>query len=453
MISQILNILNIIFGALFMICYAYQIVFLFISLFKKTKKYPETENKHKYAFIISARNEENVISQLCDSIKAQDYPEELIEIYVVADNCTDNTALVAKQHGAQVYERHNTELIGKGYALSELFEHIKNTVGFDAFDGYIVVDADNILDKNYVCEMNKCFDTGARLITSYRNSKNYGDNWISAGYSLWFLRESRQLNAVRTELGTTCEIHGTGFLISKEIIKRQGGWIHHLMIEDVQFTVENVLAGEKAVYCHDAILYDEQPTSPITSWWQRIRWCRGYLQILRHYGIKLTRAFFKGRGFSNFDMIMSMCPAFFITVIAVAVNILAIILTLIFDIQAFLPTLIASLILVAQAYLIFAMLGFITIITEWKRIHTSTFKKILSGITFPVFMATYIPIAAASFFAKSGKWKPIKHNPVSENAELEFEDKKSDGETEKYESCVEDKTEKEESTDNCASKK
>ncbi len=419
LISQILNILNIIFGAMFLICYAYQIVFVVISFIKRPQTRPEARRMHRYAFVISARNEESVISQLCDSIKAQDYPPELVDIFVVADNCTDNTAETAKRHGAKVYERHNLELVGKGYALSELFGHIKGTEGFDAYDAYIVVDADNILDVNYISEMNKVFDSGARLITSYRNSKNYGDNWISSGYSLWFLRESRQLNAVRDVLGTTCEIHGTGFLVSKEIIKKQGGWIHHLMIEDVQFTVENVLGGEKVAYCHDAILYDEQPTSFVTSWWQRKRWCRGYLQILKRYGLKLTGAFFRGRGFSNFDMIMSMCPAFFITVAAVAVNLIAFVLTLILEPQSILAALMSALIMGIGSYLLFAAIGFIAVATEWRRIHTSPFKKIWSAITFPIFMATYIPIAAASLFSGTD-WKPIKHNPVGDDSGIEI---------------------------------
>ncbi len=425
MIGHILSILNIIFGVLFMLCYAYQVVFIIISLVKKPKKFPETDKMGRYAFIISARNEENVIPQLLDSINAQSYPEELIKTYVVADNCTDNTAGTARKCGAEVYVRENRELVGKGYALTELFSHIEKTAGFDAFDGYIIVDADNILDKNYVYEMNKCFASGARLITSYRNSKNYADNFISSGYSLWFLRESVQLNAVRTHLGSTCEIHGTGFLISKDIIKKQGGWIHHLLIEDVQFTVENVLQGERAVYCHDAIVYDEQPTSFVTSWHQRKRWCRGYLQVLRRYGLKLASAFFKGRGFSNFDMIMSMCPAFFISVAAVSTNILAILLNLIIEPESFLPSLISSGLMVLGSYLLFAMVGFITVATEWNRIHTSSSKKIWSAITFPVFMATYIPIAAASIFSKP-EWKPIEHHALKDGSEInaEADDKK-----------------------------
>ena len=329
MITQILSILNIIFGVTFLLCYAYQVVFIVISLIKKPRAYMETDKKFKYAFLISARNEEEVIDQLCDSIKAQDYPPELIDIYVVADNCTDNTKGVASEHGATVYERFNKELIGKGYALSELLDHINETVGFDAYDGYFIVDADNILEPDYVTEMNKCFAEGERLVIGYRNSKNFGDSWISSGYSVWFLRESRQLNGVRSYLRTSSEIKGTGFLIHKDIIKRQGGWIHHLLIEDVQFAIENVLWGERVAYCDTAILYDEQPTDFATSWWQRIRWCRGYLQILKRYSFKLIGAFLKGKGFSNYDMLMAMSPAFFISLAAVTTNVVGLILTLI----------------------------------------------------------------------------------------------------------------------------
>ncbi len=430
MIGQILSVLNMIFGALFMLCYAYQIVFIVISLLKKPKEYPKTDMTFRYAIVISARNEEDVIPQLIASIKAQSYPQELIDTYVVADNCTDETADVAEACGAFVYRRDNKTLVGKGYALGELFAHIDNAVGFDAYDGYIIVDSDNILDKNYVYEMNKCFATGARLITSYRNSKNYGDNFISSGYSLWFLRESSQLNAVRTHLGTTCEIHGTGFLVSKEIIKRQGGWTQRLLIEDVQFTVENVLLGERAVYCDGAMLYDEQPTSFKVSWHQRKRWCRGYLQILKRYGLKLAAAFFKGKGFSNFDMIMSMCPAFFISVAAAAINILAIVLNLILEPEAFLPSLISLVIMGVGSYLLFAAVGFITIATEWGRIRTSSGKKILSALTFPVFMATYIPIAAVSLFSRA-EWKPIKHYPVKPDNGINVSADSEDGSDEK----------------------
>ena len=413
MIVEVLNIVNIVLSAIFMLCYAYQVFYIIVACVKRPVSYPETSKRGRYAFMISARNEENVISQLCDCIKAQDYPSELVDIYVVADNCTDGTKRVAKEHGAIVYERFCKDRIGKGYALTFLFNNVKDRVGEDYYDGYFIVDADNILEPNYVYEMNKSFFAGNRITIGYRNSKNYGDNWISAGYSLWFLRSSRQLNNARNILGKSSEITGTGFLIHKDIIKSQGGWKHHLLIEDIEFTVDNVLHGERVAYCHDAILYDEQPTEFMQSFWQRKRWSRGYLQVLRDYAGKLIKGFFSGKGFSYYDMLMAISPAFFLTLAMMVINFVFLAVTPIIDINQFVPVLISVIVTMLSAYLLFFALGLVTLISEWKKIRTSTWKKLWSAITFPLFMYTYLPITASSLFS-SVEWKQIEHHPVDE---------------------------------------
>ena len=105
------------------VCYFYQIVYLVLPLLKKQKPL-KWEKYHRYAILIAARNEEAVLPHLLDSIHAQDYPAELIDIFVVADNCTDRTAEVARHHGAKVFTRFNKEKIGKGYALHFLLEWI-----------------------------------------------------------------------------------------------------------------------------------------------------------------------------------------------------------------------------------------------------------------------------------------------------------------------------------------
>ena len=310
---DILKYFNISIGILFIICYSYQLFFLVEGTYLKPKKYESATRQGRFAFCIAARNEEAVISQLCDSIKNQNYPAELIDIYVVADNCTDNTASVAKKSGAHVFCRFDDNRIGKGYALGFLFDKIERSVGISTYDGYFIVDADNILDRNYVSAMNDCVSAGHRVIMCYRNSKNYADNWISAGYSLWFLRASRHLNIPRQHFGTSCEITGTGFYVCSDIIEKNGGWIHHCLIEDIEFTIDCVLRGERVALSYDAIVYDEQPTSFRQSLRQRKRWCKGYIQILKKYGSKLFSAFLCGKGFSNFDMIMAISPAFFIS--------------------------------------------------------------------------------------------------------------------------------------------
>lgn len=173
----------------FTAAYAYQIVYLVIGLFGKGRGGKQDAKLHRYAAIIAARNEAGVIGDLIGTLKKQDYPEELLDVFVIADNCTDNTAEVSRQAGAIVYERFNKVQVGKGYALDYLFHHIFDDYGEATYDGFFVFDADNLVDPQFVREMNKMFDTGEyAALTSYRNSKNFCDNWISAGYALWFLR-------------------------------------------------------------------------------------------------------------------------------------------------------------------------------------------------------------------------------------------------------------------------
>lgn len=411
-------IINICVSIFFILCHSYQFFYLIYALFVSPKKYSATKQTNRYAIMISARNEEKVIGHLLQSIKACDYPSELVDIYVIADNCTDRTAQTAAENGATVYQRFNQKLIGKGYALNELYSHITDLHGAEYYDGFFVFDADNLLDKHYITEMDKCFSAGNRVLTSYRNSKNYGDNWISAGYALWFLREAKFLNNPRSLLGTSCAISGTGFLIHRDILNKQKGWKHFLLTEDIEFSIDNVIRGEKIGYCHTAILYDEQPSSFKVAWRQRLRWSKGFLQVMRDYGVSLSKRCVKS--FSAFDMLMTIAPAFLISLFCLAANLSALVYAFSCN-TAFVGTIVSSLVYtVFSAYMLLFVVGLITGITEWKQIHCPASRKILSFFTFPLFMMTYIPISVQALFVKV-EWKPIEHNVAISMDELTHE--------------------------------
>ena len=404
--NELIDAVNYYVTVIFMVCYVYQLFYVIVPLFIKYKPHKEPK-LHRFAVLISARNEEAVIGHLIDSINEQTYPKEYVTTFVVADNCTDSTAKIASEAGAVVYERFNNTLVGKGYALDFLTQKIAEDYGEDYFDGYFVFDADNLLDKNYITEMNKTFSDGYNITTSYRNSKNFGDNWISAGYALWFLREAMYLNRSRMLIGSSCAVSGTGFLFSREILKKCGGWKFFLLTEDIEFTVYNIIQGEKIGFCEKAVLYDEQPVTFSQSWRQRLRWARGYLQVFGKYGKKLLGGIFTFKGFSFYDMTMTTMPAFVLMVFSTVFNIGMSIYGAFIANDMLIASSSVTHFLMNSYYLMF-MLGAITMVTEWKNIHMSTFKKILYTFTFPVFMFTYIPISCHALFTKV-EWKPIEH--------------------------------------------
>jgi len=399
------------------VLYFYQIAYVVVSLVgdQKSKNHPAKANVlHRYGVIIAARNESAVIAELIKSIKKQRYPSDLVDIFVVADNCTDNTAQIAKKAGAIVFERFNSQLIGKGYALDFAFKHIY-AMEDKKYDGYFIFDADNLLDEHYIAEMNKTFDNGYRVVTSYRNSKNYDNTWISAGYSLWFLREAKFLNNSRMLLKTSCAVSGTGFLVSDEIIRKNNGWKYYLLTEDIEFSIDSAIKGEKIGYCSHAKLYDEQPCTFQQSWTQRLRWSKGFYQVFGKYGAELVKGIGKRKSsFSCYDMLMTVAPAVIVSLICIGVNGVFLIYC-IMNVQLvtnLLSICIKSMFFAGvNFYLSFFLLGFLTTITEWKEIKCDPVKKILYTFTFPLFMFTYLPISIVALFKKV-EWTPIAHNIV-----------------------------------------
>ena len=390
---------------LFFACYVYQFVYIPIAWLPRKKETLHAP-MHRFAVLIAARNEEAVIGKLIDSIKAQSYPGRLVKIFVAADNCTDATAEAARSHGAEVYERYDMTRRGKGYALDFLLREIKLR-GYGRFDGYIVLDADNVLDRDFILHMNETFSAGHDIVTCYRSSKNYGDNWISAGYALWFLRESRYLNSARARLGSSCGVSGTGFLFSQAVLDAQGGgWPFHLLTEDIEFTIDNVTRGMKVGYCPDAIAYDEQPISFRQSWAQRLRWSRGYLQVFKKYGRALISGIFSG-SFSCYDMAMSIMPAAVLTGLSIVVNLCAALVNVLYYHEWGVLG-VSALQTLVNLYLTLFIIGAITTATEWKSIHCEPAKKIFYVFTFPLFMLSYVPIVIHSLFV-TPEWTHIDH--------------------------------------------
>ncbi|MBR2404328.1 MAG: glycosyltransferase, partial [Clostridia bacterium] len=280
--KEFISVFGVIVG--FVFCYKFWNIYKKLSFFA-TRKFPKAKHNHKYAIMIAARNEEAVIGNLIDSINSQDYPSELVTVFVVADNCTDNTAQIAREHGAVCYERFDSDHRTKGYALEFLVDNISRDYGIESFEAYFIFDADNLLKKDYLTRMNEAFDSGEKIVTSYRNTKNFADNWIAASYGIHWLRTVRNEHRARSVLGLATRIQGTGFMFASEIIK--DGWHYVSFTEDRAFSADAVVNGYRISYCDLAEFYDEQPTSLRIAMRQRIRWGKGHLQAFVESGPKL----------------------------------------------------------------------------------------------------------------------------------------------------------------------
>lgn len=266
--------------------------------------------------------------------------------------------------------------------------------------------------------MDATFAQGYDVLTSYRNSKNFGSSWVSASYSIWFLREARFLNYARMKLNTNCAVSGTGFLIASSIIEKNGGWPYHLLTEDIQFSAVCAASGWRIGYCDDAIIYDEQPVTFRQSWRQRMRWAKGFYQVNLHCAPSLIRGCFTGsRRFSCYDMLMTVAPCVLLTLLTFVIDISCLMSFI------YLPPFFAHFMMrhalrsaletAAWSYGIMLLYGLLTVLSEWKRIPAKPLKKLMYLPLFPLFMLTYIPISFAALFVRV-QWKPIQHTSVQD---------------------------------------
>ena len=286
--------INSILGTILSVIVIHKAFYFVIGMFF-TRKFKKAKNLHYYGICIAARNEKFVIGNLLDSINKQDYPKNKYKIFVVADNCTDNTAEIAKKKGAIVYERFDDKHKTKGFALEFLFKNIEKDYGIQTFEGFFIFDADNLLKSNYISKMNDAFDAGCKIITSYRNTKNFDENWVSSTYALHWIRSIRTNHRARSVLRLATNIQGTGFLFSNEIVKN--GWHYTSLTEDRALTADAVAQGYQITYQDEAEFYDEQPISLKIALRQRLRWSRGHLEAFVESGPYLFINIFCGKRF------------------------------------------------------------------------------------------------------------------------------------------------------------
>lgn len=386
----------------FLVFYSiYQIVIWMFVYSKPVKKKKITKKKHRFMAVISARNEENVIANLIDSLNKQVYPKDKLDIYVIADNCTDSTAEVAKNAGAIVYERFNEYKRSKGYALEWFFDIVLKEFP-DKYDAFCIFDADNIVDPNFISKMNEKLCEGETVVQGYRDMKNAGDNWVSANYAIFYWTMDRCYHYTRDKLGLSPLINGTGFMIAMSVLKEDGGWHTETLTEDTEMSMNMIAKGRKIAWANEAVIYDEQPTDFVVAWNQRLRWGVGTAQCLKTCLPKMLKS--KNLSPQLIDGIIYLMgmPIILISAFVGCVDILKILLLPARQGLVFLQ----EKLLVSALFIILSIFHAIWVV----RLEKKDIKKVWKGIvTYPIFLAVSFFVNFASFFNMNLQWKQIKH--------------------------------------------
>ena len=266
--------------------------------------------------------------------------------------------------------------------------------------------------------MNRSFKGGMNVVTGIRNSKNFGDNWISAGYAIGWIFQTALLNGGRSVLGIPCFVNGTGFLIGAEVLKQKGGWNYFTLTEDCEFTVDCALSGIEIGICADAEFYDEQPTSFRVAWTQRLRWMRGKYQAFGKYWKASLKGIFSKKTLVYMDAFSNIFPAGFLIFVSAVLTVIQIAASSA-GVEAFIISLVSILV---KSYLSMLILGLVSTALWWNRIHEKPLRKIFLTLFYPIHIALYIPITFTAAF-KSVEWTPIKHNVTKSIRDISKEEK------------------------------
>lgn len=393
-----LEIINIII-MLLLVVYGLYFLITALFLFKKRKKDNIVSDKYShFTILIPARNEEEVIKDAIQSFKRQKYPKDNYEIVVVINNTTDNTLGVCNAEGVRciLCER---KIKNKGDALKEAFDRLKK----EKTDAYIIMDADNVVNDEFLGEMNKSLNEGTLVAKSSMDIKAKENTWVSSSYAIYFFIQSILYSIPRNNIGASCAINGTGIMIKKEVIDKYGFNVRTIT-EDLEFMTLCALNNIKIKFVEGAICYAEHPSDFKVSMIQRRRWTKGIYEGFIIYFNSIIKNMIKRPNIELLDslLIYSTPLILILSLISIFINLLIVPLPIYLIITSF--SLLVS-------YISISLCALFVCVKSKKKI-----KDFLTGIImFPIFLLSWQYLNIAVLFKKEVVWDEIKHTQKIEN--------------------------------------
>ncbi|MEC0368696.1 glycosyltransferase family 2 protein [Paenibacillus chibensis] len=383
----------------------YQFVFSILGLYRKKKKRHYSATK-SFAVLVAAHNEEQVVGALMENLKQLDYPKELYDVFVICDNCTDNTAKIVREHGMNACVRTNNNLRGKGYAIEWMLKELWAMPR--QYDAVVMFDADNLADVNFLKEMNDDLCSGARVIQGYIDTKNPEDSWITAAYgiSYWYINRLWQLS--RHNMNMANFLGGTGMCFETNLLK-EIGWGATSLVEDLEFTMRSVKRGVYPKFNYDAKVFDEKPLTFKASARQRLRWMQGHFTVARRYFFPLLWQSIKERSLVKLDLALYGANVYIVLLTFLMTAIMWVDSTFfqgphIANLYGYLPVWLSFTAIAANVFTFLAAMF----------LEKVTYKKVyLYLILFPIYLISWYPITFYAFFTQNNKqWSHTEHTRV-----------------------------------------
>lgn len=394
----------------------YYVAGFFLSM-KRIKKAPHSDKLTKFAVLVPARNESGIIKNIINSLKSQTYPKDFFDVYFIVENEDDPTYQIARESGFNVFVRDELteERKTKGFALQECIRYFKNNN--IVYDAYMIFDADNVMDTDYLEKMNDLRQTGVEVGMGYRNFTNINTNWLTSTSAILFTYICSFTSKNRTLLYKKCVISGTGYYVNADIIDEAGGWIFTGMTEDTEFTTYCMYHNINMCWYPLVNFYDEQSPSYRANHSQHIRWVWGYLINFKKFieGGKMHNATSKPvHKASLFDYRVGIFPF----VISCALDLIIAITGFIFYLFSLKYNPEASNILLTNIIIYLAFLygllvvaAIATIAHNYNRLKLKWWMIVIAVITYPIYFFDILMAFLHGLVSPKARrtWKPIKH--------------------------------------------
>lgn len=419
-------------GLIVLAIFSFYYFLYFVECLKTPKKFEKGKTKYRYAVLIPARNESHVIGNLLASLKKQDYDPAYFDVYAIVESKDDPTCQIVEEFGYHYIVRTRLEnRKTKGFALQEAIEYLKEQ-GLH-YDSYMIFDADNIAEPNFIRLLNDSKNQGYQVSVGYRNFTNSKKNWVSACSATLFAYMNQFTSKGRSAYFEKATLTGTGYYVDADVVEGAGGWIWTGMTEDVALTTYCYYHNVSMHYYPYAVYYDEQPTSFKVLHKQHIRWIFGYMEKKDKYKSKepmyhedhMVR---RRIGIMEYNLCIWPLVSFFIFEIIAALGYIALFILAALQQDPNAGFLWGHMVLqISLLYLALCLAGLISVVLDRKHLQFGFWKSLVVILTYPFFMCDFLFAFFDGLFHKKKRttWDRIAHSGEITNEEAkEVEDGK-----------------------------